>query len=291
MVKLSIIILSYNTKDLTVRCIESLINQYDKQLDSGEFEIILTDNASTDGTIEKISNLKSYTSNIRIIQNKENYGFSKGNNIAFKNAKGKYILFLNSDTQVKDKGFLDMINFLNENSQIAVLGARVLNADGSSQPSSGKFYNLFNLFLVLIGGERLGLVRLKPNKITRVDWVSGVCMMIRFDVFKKIKGFDENLFMYMDDIELCFRVKESGYETYFYPNLNIVHSERGSSDKTFAILNIYKGILYFYKKHKPLWEYYLVKLLLNIKAITAFVIGTIIGDNYLKKTYKQALKF
>ena len=184
-----------------------------------------------------------------------------------------------------------MINFLNENSQIAVLGARVLNADGSSQPSSGKFYNLFNLFLVLIGGERLGLVRLKPNKITRVDWVSGVCMMIRFDVFKKIKGFDENLFMYMDDIELCFRVKESGYETYFYPNLNIVHSERGSSDKTFAILNIYKGILYFYKKHKPLWEYYLVKLLLNIKAITAFVIGTIIGDNYLKKTYKQALKF
>ena len=291
MVKLSIIILSYNTKDLTVRCIESLINQYDKQLDSGEFEIILTDNASTDGTIEKISNLKSYTSNIRIIQNKENYGFSKGNNIAFKNARGKYILFLNSDTQVKDKGFLDMINFLNENSQIAVLGARVLNADGSSQPSSGKFYNLFNLFLVLIGGERLGLVRLKPNKITRVDWVSGVCMMIRFDVFKKIKGFDENLFMYMDDIELCFRVKESGYETYFYPNLNIVHSERGSSDKTFAILNIYKGILYFYKKHKPLWEYYLVKLLLNIKAITAFVIGTIIGDNYLKKTYKQALKF
>ena len=291
MVKLSIIILSYNTKDLTIKCLESLIDQYDKQLDESELEIILTDNASTDETIEAIQNSEFRIQNFKLIQNKENYGFSKGNNIASKNAKGKYILFLNSDTQVKDKGFLDMINFMDKNSQIGILGGKLTNANGSPQLSAGKFYNLFNLFLMLFGGERLGLVRSSPDKVTKVDWVSGACMMVRADVFKEIKGFDENLFMYMDDVELCFRAKKNGFLTYFYPNLKIIHEERGSSDKTFAIINIYKGILYFYKKHKPLWEYNLVKILLNAKAVIAFVIGTIIGNNYLKKTYKQALKF
>jgi len=291
MVKLSIIILSYNTKDLTIKCLESLIDQYDKQLDESELEIILTDNASTDETIEAIQNSEFRIQNFKLIQNKENYGFSKGNNIASKNAKGKYILFLNSDTQVKDKGFLDMINFMDKNSQIGILGGKMTNANGSPQLSAGKFYNLFNLFLMLFGGERLGLVRSSPDKVTKVDWVSGACMMVRADVFKEIKGFDENLFMYMDDVELCFRAKKNGFLTYFYPNLKIIHEERGSSDKTFAIINIYKGILYFYKKHKTYWEYNLVKILLNAKAVIAFVIGTIIGNNYLKKTYKQALKF
>ena len=291
MVKLSIIILSYNTKDLTIKCLESLIDQYDKQLDESELEIILTDNASTDETIEAIQNSEFRIQNFKLIQNKENYGFSKGNNIASKNVKGKYILFLNSDTQVKDKGFLDMINFMDKNSQIGILGGKMTNANGSPQLSAGKFYNLFNLFLMLFGGERLGLVRSSPDKVTKVDWVSGACMMVRADVFKEIKGFDENLFMYMDDVELCFRAKKNGFLTYFYPNLKIIHEERGSSDKTFAIINIYKGILYFYKKHKTYWEYNLVKILLNAKAVIAFVIGTIIGNNYLKKTYKQALKF
>lgn len=290
MILLSIIILTYNTKDLTLNCIRSIVDNYRKELKDGLLEVIVVDNASTDKTVQAIQNLEFRDQNFKLIQNKENYGFSRGNNIAFENAKGKYVLFLNSDTQIKDKGLLDMVSFLDKNSQVGILGGKLMNADGSAQSSSGKFYNLFNLFLMLIGGERLGLVRLSPSKIMKVDWASGACMMVRPDVFKKIKGFDENLFMYMDDVELCFRAKMSGYETYFYPDSNIIHNERGSSNKTFAILNIYKGILYFYKKHKLPWEYYLVKLLLNAKAITAFVIGTIIGDNYLKKTYKQALK-
>lgn len=257
----------------------------------GDFEIILADNASTDGTLNEVSDPKFQIPNLNIVGNKENYGFSKGNNIAAKTAGGKYILFLNSDTEVKDRNFLNMIEFLEKNTGAGILGGKLTNINGSSQLSAGKFYNLFNLVIMLIGGERFGLVRVNPSIITKVDWVSGACMMIRRDVFEKIKGFDENIFMYMDDVELCFRAKKFGFDTYFFPNLKLLHTERGSGNKTFAILNIYKGILYFYKKHKSFWEYNLVKILLNTKAFAAFIIGIITGNKYLKKTYKQALKF
>jgi len=289
MIKLSIAILSYNTKDLVLNCLRSLTDHYKSELERGEFEIILVDNASADGTVDQIQNSKFQIPNFKIIRNKKNYGFSKGNNIAAKTAEGKYVLFLNSDTEVYDRKFLKMIEFLEKNKNVQVLGGKLTNIDGSSQPSAGKFYNLFNLFLMLIGGERFGMVRENPQEIKMVDWVSGACMMVRRDFFNKIGGFDENLFMYMEDMEFCFRVKKHGFETYFYPDLRLIHKERGSGNKTFAILNIYKGILYFYKKHKSKIEYNLARILLGIKAVTAFVLGMIIGNTYLKKTYKETL--
>ncbi len=291
MVKLSIIVLTYNTKDLILGCIQSMIKQYRKRFENQELELIVADNASTDGTVKTISNLKSEILNLKLIQNKKNYGFGKGNNIAAKNAEGEYLLFLNSDTQVKDRGFLKMIEFLDKNPDIGILGGRLTNPDGLPQASAGSFYTLPNLFLMLIGAERIGLTRSSPLKISRVDWISGACMMVRAKLFEELKGFDENLFMYMEDVELCFRAKKKGALTYFYPNINVVHKKLGSSNRNFAIINIYRGILYFYKKHKNYWEYILAKILLTFKAIIAILIGILIGNNYLKNTYRKAIRF
>jgi GT2 family glycosyltransferase len=123
-----------------------------------------------------------------------------------------------------------------------------------------------------------------------VDWVSGACMMMKAAVFKKIGGFEEKLFMYMEDVELCFRAKQKGYLTYYYPFISLVHKETGSSSKTFAIIHIYEGILLFYRKYKPKWQYNLAKFLLTAKALIVKNVGRIIGNKYYINTYGQALE-
>jgi len=291
MVQLSIIVLSFNTKKLTLACIDSILKHYKKQLEDSVFEIIVVDNNSSDDTVatinkQLITNNKKY---FKIITNKENFGFAKGNNIGAKQARGKYLFFLNSDTQVEDSGLVEMVDFLDKHKNVGVCGAKLINADKTTQPSAGKFYNIIPLVLVLVGTERLGFVRFSPVDISQVDWISGGAMMVQGDLFKRLSGFDENFFMYMEDMELCYRAKKLGADTYFYPNISIVHKELGSSNRTFAILSIYKGLLYFYKKHKSSWEYIIVSGLLKAKAFVAIFLGIITQNGYLKNTYKKAL--
>lgn len=285
MVNLSIIILSYNTKDLTLACLKSIVSQYKKELDEKIIEVIVVDNASTDGSVEYIKHLEL----IKPIQSKENLGFGKGCNLGAKAAKGKYLLLLNSDTEVLDRGFLSMVNFLDENAGVAILGGKLENNDGSIQRSCGKFYNLFNLLIMLLGFERFGFLRSSPDKIRKVDWVSGACMMVRVDIFKKLNGFDEKLFMYVEDMEICFRAKKLGFLTYFYPNLMLKHKSLGSSNRTFAIINIYKGILHFYAKHKTYLEYLIVKTLLIMKAEILILVGFLTFNSELKDRYRKAI--
>lgn len=288
--ELSIIILNYKTKDLTISCINSIVEQYKKELDGNKFEIIVVDNNSEDGSFEAISNFKSAISNLKVIESKENLGFGKGCNFGASRAKGEFLLFLNSDTEIKDQGFIKMINYLSDNKNIGILGGKLKNADGTSQLSCGKFYSLFNLFLVLLGFNKLFNLKESPNIIKHADWVSGACLMIEKNNFNKVNGFEKDFFMYIEDMELCFRIKKKGFLTYFYPNIMLFHKELGSSNKTFAVVNIYKGILIFYRKHKSYFEYLLVKLMLKTKAITLVVLGKIINNKYLQDTYSQALK-
>jgi len=276
----SIIILSYNTKDLLKSCLESI----GKNLKGFEFEVIVVDNASTDATASAISNNNA----IKLIQNKENLGFSKGNNIGAKKARGEYLLFLNSDTEIQDNGLRRMLEFFKEHSDIGIVGAKLTNPDESSQRSAGNFYSIINTILMLFGGEHF--VRFSPKEIQEVDWVSGAFMMVRREIFRKLKGFDENFFMYMEDMEICFRAKKLGFSTYFYPDVSVLHKELGSSNRTFAIVHIYEGLLYFYKKHRGGFEYQLARGLLLIKALSAILLGSIVRNTYLTATYQKALK-
>jgi len=289
MTKLSIITLSYNTKELTLACLKSISFQYESELEKGEIEIIVVDNASTDGSVSEISNLKSQTSNLKLIISKENLGFGKGCNFGAKAARGKYILFLNSDTQILDRGFLSMVDFLEKNTDVAILGGKIENSNGSIQRSCGKFYNLFNLLIMLLGFERFGFLRSSPGKIQKVDWVSGACMMVRSDVFENLNGFDEKLFMYVEDMEICFRAKKLGFLAYFYPNLSLKHKSLGSSNRTFAIINIYKGFLHFYSRHKTYLEYLVVKTLLITKAVILILIGFLTFNSELRDRYRKAI--
>ncbi len=286
---LSIIILNFNTKELTIACVDSLFAYYHKQIEKKEFEIRIIDNASTDASVKAIQQ-QVWFSQITCIQNKENVGFSKGCNRGAKDAKGSYLLFLNSDTTLRDTGLLKMVSFLGKEEKVGILGGKLQNSDGTFQASAGVFYTVPRVIALLFGAERIGKLRFSPKSIERVDWVSGAMMMMKKNLFEKLGGFDEAFFMYMEDMELCFRIKKQGKEVVFYPHCVALHISHGSSNRSFAIAQIYKGILYFYKKHANHIDYTLVKGLLIAKAQTLIGVGTILGKKDLRQTYSKALE-
>ena len=279
-VNLSIIIVNYNTEDLLKNCLNSI---------KLACEIIIVDNGSTDGSVEEIKNLK-----LKIILNKTNLGFAKANNQGIKIAQGEYILLLNSDTVVKKGALGAMIKFLDDNPESAVVGPKLLNKDGTSQPSAGRFPSLSVVTVMLFrehfGGSRF--VRASYDKIREVDWVMGAALMVKKNVFKKTGLLDENIFMYMEEVEWCCRIKKAGFKVYFYPQAEIFHLGQGSSQtgRKEPILNIYKGLIYFYQKHKSNSEQVILKILLKTKAILSYILGIITNNKYLKETYAEAYK-
>lgn len=287
---LSIISLNYRKKELTAKSMESLYFFYKEEFEKGDFEYIVVDNNSLDGSLEFLKDKIKKYKNFYIIGNNKNNGFGAGNNLGTKHAKGEYLLFLNNDTQCQDNSIVNMVDFFKLNSQIDFLGGELVNANGTNQVSVGSFYSPFGFLLYILGMQRFGFVDKNPGTAMEVDWIKGACYMVKKSVFINLGGFDEKIFMYTEDMELCFRAKKAGYKIWFYPNTKILHAEQGSSNRSFAIIYIYKGMLYFYKKHGSIPEYYLAKILLKTKAFFLFIIGKIIGNSYLITTYGQALK-
>lgn len=287
--KLSIVSLNFNKPDLTVSSMESLYQEYKEEFKNGEFEYIIVDNNSTDNSLEILhKEIKKYK-HVTLIENSKNSGFGSGNNMGATHAKGEYILFLNNDTRITSKGFLDMVSFLDTHKEVAILGGKLENNDGTEQISTGKFYSPFSLFLLMLGLQRLGGVDKNPSQVQKVDWVKGALLMIRKLAFEKLGGFDEKIFMYTEDMELCYRAREAGMQVFFYPISGILHKDQGSSNRTFAIVLIYKNLLYFYKKHRPIWEYNFAWLLLKLKAVILICVGKLFHNTYLVSTYEQAL--
>lgn len=289
---LSIIILNYKKPHLTTACLASLYKQYSSSFKDGDMEVIVVDNNSQDDSMPVLREaIKSNSyKGIQLIQNKENAGFGKGCNLGSKFAKGAYLLFLNNDTIVKDQSLLKMTKYMEEHEAVSILGGQLRNPDGSLQASTGKFYTPVNAFLLLLGMQKFGLLDRSPQKIVEVDWVKGGLFVIRRDVFTKLHGFDEKMFMYIEDMELCYRAKQSGYGVFFYPHTMVLHAEHASTNRTFAVVHIYKNLLYFYKKHRSKSEYQFVRSVMRAKALALISVGKLTNNKYLQQTYEKALE-
>lgn len=289
--KLSIITLNFKKSELTLRCLASLHEQFEKELHNGEMEVLVVDNKSPDDSVTILTEAikKNKYKNITLYPNKENAGFGPGNDFGAQKAKGTYLLFLNNDTEVKDKGLLDMVSYMEKHKDVSILGGQLRNFDGSLQASTGKFYTPFNATLLLLGMQKYGSLDKSPTTVSEVDWVKGAILMIRRDVYAALGGFDPKIFMYTEDMELCYRARKAGYKVYFYPDIKVFHADQGSSNRTFAIVNIYKNLLYFYKKHRSNLEYTYLKYLLWSKAKSLVIIGKITHNSYLTDTYEKAL--
>jgi hypothetical protein len=286
-IKLSVIILSWNTERLLRGCLDSIF----KGNETPRLEVIVVDNGSSDNSVRMV---KKNFSRVKLIENKENLGFAKGNNLGIKMARGEYLMLLNSDTVVK-RGVLEKLaNFLDQNPAVAVVGPKLLNQDGSPQANCGRFPHLLvalvMLFLEHFGGS--DLVRCSPDKSKFVDWLMGAAFVARRQVFNKIGGLDEALFMYMEEVEWFYQAKKAGFKAYFLKEAEIVHLGRGSakSGKKEPILNIYRGLVHYYRKHRSKPELIILLLMLKLKAFLSLIIGYLKDDNYLKETYEEALK-
>ncbi len=289
-IDLSIIVINYNTKEITLNCLNSL-----KTSLMGEkinYEIILVDNCSKDGSFEVFNSLVKNDSRIKYYYQKENLGYSKANNLGAKLAKGKYLLFLNSDTFILNKAVGRLFDFYKKNEkEINFVGPKLLNFDLSAQPSAGYFFTLPITFLVLfLKGDRLNLTRFSPQEIKKVDWISGACFLTKKKIFEAVGGFDEKIFMYMDEVDFFYRAKKMGYQVYFYPQAKIIHYGSASSSKTYPILQLYRGLIYFYQKHYSFVSLQILKLFLVLKALIGISFGKILKNRYLLETYTQALK-
>lgn len=257
--KLSIIIVNYNTYALTKQTIESIIQTNH----NFNYEIILVDNASSDGSIQKLKeNFNNLILNniLKISINESNLGFAKANNIGAILAKGKYILLLNSDTVIKDDCLEKCIYQMESDKNIGALGCKVVLSNGTLDhackrgfptPKASLYYFLKLHKKNPIKYGQYNALYLNEDEIGEVDCLTGAFMLMPKIVFDKVNGLDEDFFMYGEDIDLCYRIKENGYKVFYYPEARIVHYKGGSSKKrrTKVIYDFHEAMWIFYKKH------------------------------------------
>lgn len=285
-VDLSIIIVNHNTGDILDKCLGSVkASLRDSPL---KYETIVVDNASSDNSREILG--KKYPQ-AKLILNKTNIGFGPANNQGVKAATGEMILFLNSDIIVIENA-IDKLYKFTKRHRNAFVGGKLFNIDGTSQPSCGPNLSLPVVFAALfLQGDKLRITRYSPNNPKYVDWVSGACIMTAKKVIEDDLYFDESIFLYMEEIDLFMRARKKSYKVIFYPSSGFIHLGSASSKgKTQPVLNIYKGLLYLYKKHYYKSTYLFLVLLLRLKAYISLGLGYLTGNSYLKQTYGQALK-
>lgn len=297
-IQLSIIIVSFNTKKLLEECLSSVFTS----LKSGDLtkysEIIIVDNASVDGTQNMIK--KKYPQ-VRLITNSNNIGFGAANNIGIKEAKGDFILLLNSDTKLFPLTIKSSIDELIKN-KADVLGPALLNPDNSIQQSAGYFPNIIRIFTWMLFLDNLPFFYnfIKPYHVKKesfyksihwVDWVTGAYFLAKRNVFAK-NLFDPKVFMYVEEVELCYRIKKQGFKILYSEIPTLLHLKGGSGSGQIAgIKEELYGIEYFYRKHSNYLTFLVVKLLLTLGALLRIIIfGIILKSEKRKKYYQEYLK-
>ncbi len=269
MIDLSIIILSFNTKNITRKCLIDLKKNFKKH--PLNYQIIVVDNASNDGSVNMLKKISKNWSELKVIYSKVNLGYDKGNNIALPYVKGKYVLYLNSDVFIDNIDFKDLIYILENYENIGALTIKLLLPTGGIDPACHRgFPNLWRSMCYFLGLEKLfykfpllnrifggyHLVHLNLDEIHYVDSISGAFFLTRKKILDKIGGFDEDYFAYGEDIEMCWQINKLGFKILYYPLWTAVHlkSVSGLKKKDVKIKKktsfyFYQAMKIFYKKH------------------------------------------
>lgn len=234
--KLSIIILSFNTQHLLQKCLDSL----KKVKTETEFEVIVPDNGSTDGTVEMLK--KDYPE-VKVIEIGENLGFAQGNNRARKYTHGEYVLFLNSDTNVPERTLAETIKYLENHSDVGALTCKILLPDGGLDKDARRSFitpwiGLTHLYLKLdkffpksklFSQYWYGYI--SPDIEHEVDVIQGAYFLTKKEILDSVDWFDEDYFLDGEDIDLCYRIKEKGWKIIYYPKVSITHHKGATKGK------------------------------------------------------------
>jgi GT2 family glycosyltransferase len=226
---LSIVIVNWNTYGLLAQCLWSL---YDTLCDVA-FEVIVVDNGSSDGSTEMV---RQVFPRVLLVQNEENVGFARGNNQGLMLSRGRYVLLLNSDTIARPGAVSALLNLAESQPRAGIVGARLVNPDGSFQASHTPFPTLWQEFLILTGIGRLLLGTWFPSRgpdedggPREVDYVEGACLLVRHEAIAEVGGLNEAYFMYSEEVDWCYSMACAGWEVWYQPAAEIVHLQGGSS--------------------------------------------------------------
>ena len=295
--KFSLLILSYNTKKLLADCLDSIYH-HTKKVD---FEVIVIDHNSQDGSVDLIKKYQKQKANFKAIFKKDNPGFGTGNNNAAKQATGQYLLLLNSDTLFTYNLLLAIANKIDKVKSLGIYSVMLKNSDGSFQGSGGAFPNLCNVFAWQMGIDDIPLLsRLfssfhpkadSPLYKSGLDWVTGAFMVIPKKVYDAVGGFDEKIFMYTEEMELAYRIKSLPKKVVYDSSESLIHLGGGSGGSFLALTSEVKYLIYFWHKHKPLWQLPIVRLTIFAGSLLRLLFFGIIKQNETyKKAYLEALR-
>jgi hypothetical protein len=253
--RVSIIIVNWKTPRLLAACLDSLAADPCCQ----EFEIVVVDNASGDGSVEMLA--ERYAQ-VKVIANCQNVGFSKACNQAIPVVSGRYVLLLNPDTVVAVAAVSTLADFLEANPGCGAVGPKVLNPDGTLQLACRRsfpdpvaaFFRLTYLSRLFPGNRalaRYNLTYADPDAVLEVDALSGSCMMVRQEAIEMVGLLDEDIFMFGEDIDWCWRIKQAGWKVYYVPQAVVYHYHGAASRlrPVGATINLHKGMEVFYRKH------------------------------------------
>ncbi len=292
MLDLSIVIVNFHTEKYLAACLSSLFVDNAKV----NFEVILVDNGSDP---QALSSLKKKFPQIKLLSPRTNPGFGKANNLGAKSARGKYLLFLNPDTLVPPDTISTVLTAVKDLPHLGAYSCQLRFADSSIQPTGGYFPTLPRLFSWQIFSDFppfsyfIRPVHLRASAFTKAfspDWLQGAFLLIPRLAFSKIGGFDEQIFMYAEDIDICLRLKQAGLNIYYQPAPFITHLQSKASSSSFALLSEIDGIKYLVKKYLPTWQYPLANLIIKTGSLLRFLIfGIILADDQKRHVYFTAL--
>lgn len=254
--QLSIIILNYNVRYFLEQCVFSV----QKALEGIDSEIIVIDNASSDDSCEM---MKTKFPHIKLIENQDNLGFPKGNNIGVAQANGEYICILNPDTVVAEDTFSKILNTKNWQLNTGIIGCKLIDGAGNFLPESKRgvptpwvaFTKIFGLYKISNYFGKYYAQHLSENESGKVDILVGAFMMMKRELYLKVGGFDENCFMYSDDIDLSYLVLKAGKSNYYFHETSVIHYKGESTVRDGTYMKRFREAMqFFYKKHfKKSW--------------------------------------
>lgn len=284
---LAVIIVNWNVSALLKRCLESLEKSKDISFTSSPAryrgDVTVVDNASTDDSVKIVRSLFPW---VHLIASEVNLGFTRANNLVLKSRMMEdppaFFLLLNPDTEVAPDAICLMLDFMGANPEVGVVGPKLLNPDGTVQPSRRRFPSLLTAFLesTIIQWRlwkdnpvlRHYYMADKPEDETQeVDWLTGACLMVRREAVEAAGYLDENFFMYSEELDWCRRIKSSGFKIVYLPQATVIHHSAQSSEQVKPLQHIHfqrSKILYFRKYFGPFWALLLyIFILLNYLAL------------------------
>ena len=271
---LSVVIVNYNVEYFLEQC----LNSVREASEECRTEIFVVDNNSNDGSVEMV---REKFPEVKLILNKENKGFSKANNQAIKEAEGRYILLLNPDTVVEELTFKKITAFMKNTPKCGGLGVRMVDGKGDFLPESKRglptpkvaFYKIFGLSAIFPKSKEFGAYHLgflNEFETNEIDVLSGAFLCVSREAIEKIGLLDETFFMYAEDIDWCYRIKQAGWKVWYHAAVTVYHVKRAaSSQSSKAQFEFWRAMLIFYRKHyratTPFWLHGLVMTGLLVK--------------------------